>query len=611
MGAKDRYRLPSSRPLRVYAFDPSVGRKLNNYMTVPVAYEKLEPGPVGRQLAIIDYDASNEVFCEAVDLDHPAVLMGDGLDPSESDPRFHQQMVYAIASDTIRRFEFALGRPMRWRTMPGWRRDHPFHQRLRIFPHAFQQANAFYDPKLRAVLFGYFAASSDNPGDALPGQTVFTCLSHDVVAHEMTHAILDGQREYLTDATGPDAAAFHEAFADIVALFQHFSYKDALLDTINRTGGLIHKGQLDTEVPRTGEQAAIIPELTEDNPLVGLARQFGQAIGARGALRSALGTPPNSKDIEKVTEAHARGAILVSAVFDAFFTIYIKRTRDLMRIARAGGAMGASENLHPDLAERLRGEASKTAAQFVNICIRALDYFPPVDLQFGEFLRAVITADSDLVPEDPYDYRAELIKAFRLRGIIPQNVKSYSEEALRWRGPDVRGRPPIGRCTGLEYGILKGGDARAENENGRRSAANAKRLSAFAQTNAAALGLDPNLPIQAHSFHPIHRISPSGKLVIDFVVEFLQQREEPLEPELPDSPKFSFRGGSTVIFDDRGEVRYVVEKSIANQSRLRQQREFHLRQFSESAFAPYRAAQVEQRVNFQLIHGGAWHGNQE
>jgi len=103
----------------VYAFDPSEGRKLNNYMTVQVAYEDLEPGPVGKRLAVVDYDASNEVFYELVNLDHPSVLLSNGLEPSESDPRFHQQMVYAIASETIRRFEFALGRPIRWRTKQG------------------------------------------------------------------------------------------------------------------------------------------------------------------------------------------------------------------------------------------------------------------------------------------------------------------------------------------------------------------------------------------------------------------------------------------------------------------------------------------------------------
>jgi hypothetical protein len=41
--------------------------------------------------------------------------MGGGLDPSESDPRFHQQMVYAVASETLQRFEYALGRRIRWR----------------------------------------------------------------------------------------------------------------------------------------------------------------------------------------------------------------------------------------------------------------------------------------------------------------------------------------------------------------------------------------------------------------------------------------------------------------------------------------------------------------
>ena len=76
------------------------------------------------------------------------------------------------------------------------------------------------------MLFGYFRGrQADSPGEALPGQTVFTCLSHDIVAHEMTHALIDGQREYLTDATGPGCRRFHEAFADIVALFQHFTYQ--------------------------------------------------------------------------------------------------------------------------------------------------------------------------------------------------------------------------------------------------------------------------------------------------------------------------------------------------------------------------------------------------
>ncbi len=596
------YQVPSTRPLRVYAFDPSVGRKLNNYMTVKVPFETLTPGPVGAQLAIVDYDASNERYYDPVDLDHPVVLMNSGLDPSESDPRFHQQMVYAVASDTVRRFEFALGRSIRWRTMPGQKRNDPFHGRLRIFPHAFQGANAFYDPELRSVLFGYFSAGDKDPGTVLPGQTVFTCLSHDIVAHELTHALIDGQREYLTEATGPDAAAFHEAFADLVALFQHFTYREALLDTIQRSGGMIYQQKLTPLAGRNSKDAQIIPELSEDNPLVGLAQQFGQSMGNRSALRSAIGTPPNSRRLDDTTEPHLRGSIMVAAVFDAFFTVYIKRTRDLFSIARASGSPPSTTELHPLLAERLAGEASKLAEAFLNICIRGLDYCPPVDMQLGEFLRAALTADADLVPDDPYDYRAEAIKAFRLRGIIPPDISSFSEDSLRWQSPEATGHrlPP---CVGLNYGPLNASTDVDTDEWRVRNTHNARVLNAFAKKHAAALGLDRRLPIQPHSFHPTHRVAPTGRLAVDFVVEFLQQRTAMLDPKTPGSPTFSFRGGSTVIFDERGNVRYVIQKNVNNEARLRNQRSFHIQQLSQTPLAPQKK-NLDTRTNFRLLHQG-------
>jgi len=61
--------------------------------------------------------------------------------------------------------------------------------RLRIFPHALREANAFYSPEKKAVLFGYFQSSLSQGAAPL---TVFTCLSHDIVTHEITHALLDG-----------------------------------------------------------------------------------------------------------------------------------------------------------------------------------------------------------------------------------------------------------------------------------------------------------------------------------------------------------------------------------------------------------------------------------
>src|SRR5262249_39017984 len=162
------------------------------------------------------------------------------LPPSEGTPQFHQQMVYAVASLTIRNFERALGRRVQWRPGPApskkaKKNDSVFVPRLRIYPHALRERNAYYSPNKIALRVGYFNASSNDPGDHQPGGMVFTCLSHDVVAHETTHALLDGMHRRFARATNPDVPAFHEAFADIVALLQHFTFPEVLRDQIAAT----------------------------------------------------------------------------------------------------------------------------------------------------------------------------------------------------------------------------------------------------------------------------------------------------------------------------------------------------------------------------------------
>src|SRR5262249_40612605 len=127
-------------------FDPSQGTLLGNRMQLTVRYEKLEPGPVVSDMfawdgiAIIDYDASNGAYYEPVDLEDPRILIRGGLDPIEADPRFHQQMVYAVATETIQHFEAALGRRIHWRRTTRRDKERRTSQddiyTLNIFPHA-------------------------------------------------------------------------------------------------------------------------------------------------------------------------------------------------------------------------------------------------------------------------------------------------------------------------------------------------------------------------------------------------------------------------------------------------------------------------------------------
>ena len=86
------------RSLRVYSIDPSSGKYSGNQVTVRVPWEPLSPGPTGHKIAVVDYDATNKCYYPPINLDNPLLLASNGLGPTEADPRFHQQMVYAIAS---------------------------------------------------------------------------------------------------------------------------------------------------------------------------------------------------------------------------------------------------------------------------------------------------------------------------------------------------------------------------------------------------------------------------------------------------------------------------------------------------------------------------------
>ena len=415
---------PNIRRLRGYSFDPSLSVQLDtalvNEAVFKVRWEKdLDVGPVGEYLEVVDFDPASKCFYAPVDLNDPYILAQDGLPPSESNPRFHQQMVYAVAMTTIQNFEKAFGRKALWSSYHNG--SDKFLPRLRIYPHALRQANAYYTPRQKALLFGYFPASSSSPEDHIPNGLVFTCLSHDIIAHETTHALLDGMHRRFIENSHRDTLGFHEAFADIVALFQHFSFPEVLRQQIGKTRG----------------------DLASQSLLGQLAQQFGRAIGQYGALRDAIGEfdekekkwkphTPDPNDYQTVLEPHARGAILVAAVFEAFLSIYKCRIADLLRIASDGTGILTPGELHPDLVHRLAHEAAKSAQHVLDICIRALDYCPPVDITFGDYLRAIITSDTDLYAEDELGYRIAFIESFRRRGIYPRDIKTLSKESLCW-----------------------------------------------------------------------------------------------------------------------------------------------------------------------------------
>ena len=594
----ERVMPPPYRRLRGYAFDPSLSIRLDtaqmNEIVFKVMWEDLDDlskGPVGEYVEVLDFDPASGCFYEPLDLDNPLVLAQDGLAPSEGNPQFHQQMVYAVAMTTIQHFEVpsagkCSGLPTRFHRRRR-RADRAVYTASAHLPARLARSERLLQPRQKALLFGYFPASPSIPGAGLPGGTVFTCLSHDIIAHETTHALLDGVHRRFIEATGPDALAFHEAFADIVALFQHFTFPDVVAAQIAKTRG----------------------DLSSENLLGQLAEEFGTAIGNYGSLRDALGATdpqtgqwkpydPDPNDYQTVFEPHDRGAILVGAVFDAFISIYKSRVADLMRIASSGTGILQAGALHPDLVGRLADEASRAAQGVLQMCIRALDYCPPVDITFGDYLRAMITADADLVANDDRGYRIAFIEAFRRRGIYPKDVRTLSVESLRWQRPQEEQSASI--IKPIENMLRQALD-QAKYYSGRKQAYDQMRAlrarlhdrlseaasdpeSRKAIEAVTGLVLDPDrklsglrlstngLPrFEVHSVAPVHRVGPDGNLLSQIVINITQKREwrAGAKEGLADR-KFTFRGGCTLILDlENRELLYSVNKSISDKDAQR------------------------------------------
>ena len=283
---------PPRRRLRAFAFDPNLSYRIEthdvNQVTIQLPWEEsLELGPVDDYLAVVDLDPASKAFYAPVDLNHPDLLAQDGLPPSEGNPQFHQQMVYAVARTTIGHFERALGRRILWsprRIREKGQTRYEYVDRLRIYPHALREANAYYSPVKKALLFGYFPASLSGAGENLPGGVVFSCLSHDIVAHETTHALLDGLHRRFIEPTNVDVLALHEGFSDIVALFQHFTYPDVLRHVIARTRGDLERQNLLAELAfQFGDLAALGVRLSDQGGHL-VPRLVGGDLEAGGDL---------------------------------------------------------------------------------------------------------------------------------------------------------------------------------------------------------------------------------------------------------------------------------------------------------------------------------------
>lgn len=517
-----------TRQFTVIAQDPKVkvnGKILTAKLEVPA--EVLDPGPTGYRVKVIDYDSSRDKFIQPGPTSEGDPF--ESVPPNQlvDDPNFHAQNVYAIVMSILARFERALGRRVRW----GF--DDNAHQ-IKVLPHAFSDANAFYSRDQESLMFGYFGT---------PQRKVFTCLSHDIVAHETTHALIDGLRSNYLLPSSPDQTAFHEGFSDVISLLSVFRMRE-VVDAILQASASKNKNGF------TFLQKDLTVDKLRQNALMGLAEEMGEELtGVRGEpLRNSLQLKPSVRHLKERLEPHDRGEILVAAMLGALLEVWVRR---LFPNGRRG--VKALDRIH------VVREGAKAADHLLTMAIRAIDYTPPVDLQFGEYLSALLTADAELNKNDgSYGYREILRKSFADYGITPEVKKSVGETGT-WNPPQKPVTYDRTRFDAMKH--------------------DPEEVFRFVWENRKVLGLEEDAYTFVQSVRPTVRVNADGFILRETVAEYVQKlqiRADELadyglrKPNgMNDWTEITLLGGGTLVFNDYGQLKFNIGNGVRSD---RQQR---------------------------------------
>lgn len=354
-------RKPELIPISIFPQDPKVTR---SPVTVHVRGSLL-PGPVGDRIAVFDYNRDRDEVYGA------ARPKKDGTFPQyePDDLRFHQLNAYAITARAAGLVERELGRDLRW----GFEGS-----RLIILPHAGYMSNALYSENSHTLQFYSFVSENSS-------RVFHTALSHDIVAHEAGHAILDAVRGRYTESLEPETAALHEAIGDLTAMFAALSHD------------VVKKKVID---PFSRGRKNLISEIAE------------HFEGDDQNLRSLIYVPGIKFD--EIIQPHQRSLQLSRAIYEILRRFFKKERR-----AR-----------RPPLAAL---ETARVVAQ--RMTIRALGYLPPMDATIRDFGLAMLRADTVANPYDAREYRKIVRDVFCEHNILTktETENTLSADNALWR----------------------------------------------------------------------------------------------------------------------------------------------------------------------------------
>jgi len=583
-GTAPRRRRPSPNlllqetvPMTVLAQDPSVvGPQGPVRALIPVPAERLQRGPRGHRFHVVDVDAGTGRPSPPVVLhdDDPWVYRDrwskqrhpDATTLSQ-DREFRAQNVYAVAAHTLSVVEQYLGRPVPW---------HSGAPQLFLIPQARVEANAFYSRQHNGVLFGWLPALAGRPA-------LYTSLSYDVVAHEVTHAILDGLRPRFAEPGLPDQLAFHEALADLVALLSVFTLEGVAADLLGADHGRV---RLDADgIAATDPDATLLTHRADAlmrSPLARLAEQ----VGARGRPAGADPARPPAlrwsvllqagtawKKDPQFAEPHRRSEVLVAAFMQTLVTMWAARLQELR--TDPDGTLDAG---------RVAEEGVKSAQHLLGMLLRALDYLPPVDLEFADVIDAVLTADRRLAPNDDHGYRDAIRQSFNRFGIRPPHHHIVDADGTAAPTHELAADGPVEKPALAAYPPDPDAGSfgvRYEHLNLAVLRTSPEAVFQFLWNNAAPLSVDVRFPTRVERVLTSTRVGPDGLVVTEILADYTQSLRTTvgdLPPDLvpagmPADDVVEMQGGGVLVFDQFGRFRLHQRQPLLEAGRQKRRLE--------------------------------------
>ncbi len=353
-------------------------------------------GPIGRQVAVVDFDDRTGALLPGAVFLPPAAgrkrgryEIADRKDLGARD--LNQVSVYTTVLNTMEMYQEpdALGRPLTWAFGA---------PQLLVVPRAGERARAFYQRESHSLQFFFFP--SQNPVNK--GQTIYSSLSRDIVSHETAHAILDGIAPDLYHALTPQSLALHEAVADLTAVLMAFRSRVLREAVLNKTGGSIR----------------------DATPFSSVAEEFARSkdrLDRVGHLRSLTNDRTLDPDDDSRDESgqpnqvsrrspHQLSEVLTGALYPLMIDLHEKQRQKL--VAKTGRS-----------ALSVSGQALAVAAdRFKRMLLRALDYLPPGEVSFADYGRAILASDEASYPVDDGS-RAWIRREFRRRHIVEDEAE--------------------------------------------------------------------------------------------------------------------------------------------------------------------------------------------